>query len=176
MPVKSSMTKPDKKKKVKVNRDVVIVIPEVAPEVPETPEVVPEEPLVEVLKEMGITDKNEQVEKVEKARVFINLHGIDEAERLVDLMDEEERLVKLMDESSCAGDGYDPTSPVSSPKRVRLKKPSAPKPLVNEKGEYLNPRTNRYVKSGTSAYKQLVKEGIIVVVEEPKEPKEAVSV
>lgn len=166
MTVKSSMTKPDRKKKVKVNRDVVVVVhevevvpvPEVAPEVvPEVaPEVVAEEPLVEVLKEMGITDKDKQVEQLEKARVFIDIHGIDEAERLV------------MDESSCLGDD-DPISPVNSPKRIRLKKPSVPKPLRNEKGEYLNPRTNRYVKKGTAAYTQLVKDGVIVVVEEPEE-------
>jgi hypothetical protein len=129
MTVKSNMTKPDRKKRVKINRDAVVVeyvVPElVVPDV--APDVVVPQPL-----ELSI--------------------------------DISEQLDKLMDESSCVGDCEDPTSPVNSPKR-KLRKPSEPKPLVNERGEYLNPRTNRYVKSGTSAYKQLVKDGVIVVLE-----------
>ena len=127
MTVKSNMTKPDRKKRVKVNR-VVDVVPELVPE----PEVVA--PDVVVLQPLELS---------------VNIS---------------DQLDKLMDESSCVGDCEDPTSPVNSPKR-KLRKPSEPKPMINEKGEYLNPRTNRYVKSGTSAYKQLVKDGIIVVLE-----------
>jgi len=126
------MTKPDRKKRVRVNREAavveyVVIAPEVV--VPEVvvPEVVPE-PEEQPLEELSV--------------------------------DISEQLDKLMDESSCVG--YDdPISPVNSPKR-KPRKPSEPKQLVNEKGEHLNPRTNRYVKVGTSAYKQLVKDGVIV--------------
>ena len=38
------------------------------------------------------------------------------------------------------------------------------KPLRNEAGCYLNPKTNRYVKENTSIFKKLVKEGVIVLV------------
>ena len=54
-----------------------------------------------------------------------------------------------------------PVSPCAVSKK-RVRKVAEPKPLINDKGEFLNPRTNRYVKSGTSAYKQLVKDGIIL--------------
>jgi hypothetical protein len=37
------------------------------------------------------------------------------------------------------------------------------RPHRNEAGCYLNPLTNRYVKSGTANFKKLVKEGVIVV-------------
>jgi hypothetical protein len=37
------------------------------------------------------------------------------------------------------------------------------KPLRNEAGCYLNPKTNRYVKEGTTIFKKLVKEGVIVL-------------
>ena len=131
MPTKSSMTKPDRKKRIRVNRDaaaVVYIVPDepevIAPEII-APEEVSQQPL---------------------------------AELSVDLS---EQLDKLMVESSCVGE--DPISPVNSPKRKR--KPSAPKPLVNDRNEYLNPRTNRYVKKGTTAYNQLVKDGIIVDLE-----------
>jgi len=148
-------------KKIRASRKVPEVIPEVIPEVvpeviPEViPEVVPEEipePLAEFFAEMGITNKDETLAN---ARLFIDTHGIDVAEKLVN----------LMDELSSTGDSDDPISPASSPKKIRLKKPSQPKPLVNEKGEYLNPRTNRYVKEGTTLYKQLVKDGIIKIEE-----------
>ena len=131
MTVKSSMTKPDRKKRVKVNREAVMeyVVPDVVPEVVAPEVVVPEVVAPEPLEELSI------------------------------------KLELLMDESSCVGDCDDPISPVNSPNpKRRCKKPSAPKPMVNEKGEYLNPRTNRYVKSGTSAYKQLVKEGVLIEV------------
>ena len=135
MTVKSNMTKPDRKKRVKVNRNAVVVeyvVPEVVPEL--VPEVVAPEVVAP--------------EEVSQDPV---------AELSIDISDQ---LNNLLDESSCVG--YDdPISPVNSPKR-RCKKPSAPKPLVNDKGEYLNPRTNRYVKAGTTAYKTLIKDGIIV--------------
>lgn len=135
MTVKSNMTKPDRKKRVRVNRDAVVVeyvvqdvVPEVvAPEVVVPPEVAPEEVSEQPLAELSV--------------------------------DISEQLDKLMDESSYVGE--DPISPVNSPKR-KPRKPSEPKPLMNERGEYLNPRTNRYVKKGTTAYKQLVNEGVIV--------------
>ena len=140
MTVKSNMTKPDRKKRVKVNRNAVVVeyvVPEVVATEPElilepeevvAPEEVSQQPLVELS---------------------------------IDISDQ---LNKLMDESSYSGDCDDPISPVNSPNPKRKsRKPSAPKPMVNEKGEYLNPRTNRYVKTGTSAYKTLVKEGVIVL-------------
>jgi len=128
------MTKSDKKKRVRVNRDAVVVEyiapeviapePKVEPEEVFEPEEVSEQPLVEELS--------------------INIE-----------------LDKLMDESSCLGNCEDPTSPVNSPIR-KTKKPSAPKPLRNQAGDYLNPRTNRYVKVGTSAFKQLLKDKTIV--------------
>jgi len=131
MPTKSSMTKSDKKRKVRVNRDAVVV-EYVAPE----PEIAPPE----------IAPEPEEVSEQPLAELSVDIS---------------EQLDKLMDENSCVGD--DPISPANSPTPKRKpRKPSEPKPLVNEKGEYLNPRTNRYVKSGTSAYKQLVKEGVIV--------------
>ena len=37
------------------------------------------------------------------------------------------------------------------------------KPLRNEAGCYLNPKTNRYVKENTAIFKKLVKEGVIVI-------------
>ena len=58
----------------------------------------------------------------------------------------------------------DEESPVNlciSPKVKRCKKEVPPKPLQNEAGDYLNPKTNRYVKHGTSAFKKLVKEGLL---------------
>ena len=54
-----------------------------------------------------------------------------------------------------------PVSPCASKKRV--KKVVEPKPPRNEKGEYLNSRTNRYVKEGTSSFKQLAKDGVIIL-------------
>ena len=134
MTVKSSMTKPDRKKRVKVNREAVVVeyvVPEVVPDlvVPEVAEVAPE--------------PEEVSQEPPLAELSIKLD-------------------KLMDESSYSGND-DPISPVSSPKR-KSRKPSEPKPLINERGEYLNPRTNRYVKAGTSAYKQLVKDGVVIEV------------
>jgi len=140
-------------KKIRASRKVPEVVPEVVPE--EVPEESPE-PLAEFFAEMDITDKDKQSDSLANARLFIDTHGIDVAEKLVNLME---------DELSSTGDSDDPISPASSPKKIRLKKPSQPKPLVNEKGEYLNPRTNRYVKEGTTLYKQLVKDGIIKIEE-----------
>jgi len=37
------------------------------------------------------------------------------------------------------------------------------KPLRNEAGCYLNPKTNRYVKEGTANFKKLVKDKVIVL-------------
>ena len=90
------------------------------------------------------------------ARLFIDTCGVDVAEQMVNLLEKN---------LSSTEDSDDPISPVSSPKKRKLRKPSDPKPLINERGEYLNSRTNRYVKSGTSVYKQLVKEGVIKIEE-----------
>jgi hypothetical protein len=60
-----------------------------------------------------------------------------------------------------SSDEESPVSPCISPKVKRCKKEVAPKPLQNEAGDYLNPKTNRYVKHGTSAFKKLVKEGLL---------------
>ena len=137
MTVKSNMTKPDRKKRVRVNREAVVVEYVV-------PEVVAPEPELVVAPEPELVVAPEEVSQQPLAELSIELD-------------------KLMDETSYSGDCDDPISPVNSPNPKRkCKKPSAPKPLQNERGEYLNPRTNRYVKSGTSAYKQLVKEGVIL--------------
>jgi len=58
-----------------------------------------------------------------------------------------------------------PVSPCLSPKVKRVKKEVAPKALINEAGDYLNPKTNRYVKVGTAAFKKLVKGGLLVLAE-----------
>jgi len=138
------MTKVDKKRKVRVNRDAVVVEYEVvAPEVIAPEVIAPEIVAPEVV---ALEPEPEEV-----------------SEQPLEELSIEPDLTKLMDESSCVGD-YDPTSPANSPKR-KSRKPSAPKPLVNEKNEYLNPRTNRYVKCGTTAFKQLVKDGVIVIEE-----------
>ena len=140
MPIKSSMTKPDKKRKVKVNRDVPAVVINILEEV------------VEDVKEAVL----EVVEEVEQAvEIFV--------ENIV--LSHPEPLAEECSVCPPADEEYDhPDCPVSpcavSTKRVR--KVVEPKPLQNDKGKYLNPRTNRYVKTGTSAYKQLVKEGVIL--------------
>jgi hypothetical protein len=143
MTVKSSMTKPDKKKRVKVNRDVpavVLILEEVA------------ESVIEEVKEAVLEVVEEVVEKVE-----------DFVENIV--LTHPEPLAEECSVCPPADEEYDhPDCPVSpcavSKKRVR--KVAEPKPLVNERGEYLNKLTNRYVKQGTSAYKQLVKQGVIL--------------
>jgi hypothetical protein len=147
MPIKSSMTKPDKKKRVKVNRGVP--------------------PLVVILEEIA----EEVIEDVKEAVLDVVLEVVEEVEQVVEdfveniVLSNQERLAEECSVCPPADEEYDhPDCPVSpcafSKKRVR--KVVEPKPLVNEKGEYLNPRTNRYVKSGTSAYKQLVKDGVIL--------------
>jgi len=137
------MTKPDKKKRVKVNRDVpavVLILEEVA------------ESVIEEVKEAVLEVVEEVVEKVE-----------DFVENIV--LTHPEPLAEECSVCPPADEEYDhPDCPVSpcavSKKRVR--KVAEPKPLVNERGEYLNKLTNRYVKQGTSAYKQLVKQGVIL--------------
>lgn len=64
-----------------------------------------------------------------------------------------------------SSDEESPVSPCESPKMKRVKKEVAPKALINEVGDYLNPKTNRYVKAGTAAFKKLVKEGLIILAE-----------
>lgn len=64
-----------------------------------------------------------------------------------------------------SSDEESPVSPCESPKIKRVKKEVAPKALINEAGDHLNPKTNRYVKAGTAAFKKLVKEGLIILAE-----------
>lgn len=147
MPIKSNMTKPDKKKRVKVNRDVpplVLILEEVAES---------------VIQELGEDFKEAVIEVVEDVKEAVE----DFVENIV--LSHPEPLAEECSVCPPADEEYDhPDCPVSpcavSKKRVR--KVAEPKPLRNEKGEWLNPRTNRYVREGTSAYKSLVKEGVIL--------------
>ena len=144
MPIKSNMTKPDKKKRVKVNRDVPAVVINILEEIVEE--------VIEDVKEAVLEVVEEVVEKVEDfVEDFVLTHPepLEESRSVCPPTDDE------YDHPEC------PVSPCAVSKK-RVKKLAEPKPLVNEKGEYLNPRTNRYVKAGTSAYKQLVKEGVIL--------------
>ena len=148
MPTKSSMIKEDKKKKVRINRNVPLVIHE------EVAEKVAEEVIEEVIEkveevEQPVEEVEQPVEEVENI-VLSHPEHLEEVSSLPPPPTDEE-----YDHPDC------PVSPcVVSCKRV--KKLVEPKPLINEKGEFLNPRTNRYVKQGTSAYKQLVREGVIL--------------
>lgn len=151
MTIKSNLTKPDRKRKVKVNRDVPAVVIDILEQVAE--EVIEE--VIEDVKEAVI----EVVEVVEQAvEDFVENIVLSNPEPLAEVSrslppppptDEE------YDDDNC------PVSPCAVSKK-RVRKVAEPKPLINDKGEFLNPRTNRYVKSGTSAYKQLVKDGIIL--------------
>jgi len=136
MPIKSSMTKPDKKKRVKVNRDVPPVVINILEEIAE-------EVIEDVKEEVVVEDFVENV-------VLPHPEHLEESRSLPPPPADEE-----YDHPDC------PVSPCAVSKK-RVKKVVEPKPLINEKGEFLNPRTNRYVKTGTSAYKQLVKEGVIL--------------
>jgi len=128
------MTKPDKKKRVKININVPAVVINILEEIAEE--------VIEDIKEAVLEVVEEKVEHLE------------ESSSLPPPPTDEE----YDDENS-------PVSPCAVSKK-RVRKVVEPKPLRNEKGEYLNPKTNRYVKSGTSAFKQLVKDGVIVVLEE----------
>ena len=141
MTIKSNMTKSDKKKRVRINRDVKPVVVEVLEQVLEQ---VAEE-VVEEVKEAVVEEVEQLIENV----VILNDEPLAECRSLPPPPTDEE-----YDDENC------PVSPCASPKK-RCKKIVEPKPLRNEKGEYLNPRTNRYVKEGTSAFKQLVKDGVI---------------
>jgi len=131
------MTKPDKKKRVKVNRDVPPVVINILEEIAEE--------VIEDVKEAVLEVVEEVVENV----VLTHPEPLEESRSVCPPTDEE------YDHPDC------PVSPCAVSKK-RVKKVVEPKPLINEKGEFLNPRTNRYVKTGTSAYKQLVKEGVIL--------------
>ena len=149
MTVKSSMTKPDKKKRVRINRDVKPVVVEILEEVLE--QVV--ETVVEEVKEsvFEVVEEVEQaVEQLIENVEMSNNEPLAEVSRSLPPPPTDEEY----DHENC------PVSPCASPKK-RCKKVAEPKPLRNEKGEYLNPRTNRYVKEGTSAFKQLVKDGVL---------------
>ena len=148
MTVKSSMTKPDKKKRVRINRDVkpvvVHVLEEVLEQVVETVVEEVKEAVIEVVEEV-----EQAVEQLIENVEMSNNEPLAECRSLPPPPTEDE-----YDDENC------PVSPCASPKK-RCKKVAEPKPLRNEKGEYLNPRTNRYVKEGTSAFKQLVKDNVI---------------
>jgi hypothetical protein len=161
MTVKSNMNKGDKKKRVRINRDVPAIIVNILEEVAE--EVI--EDVVEDLKDavIEVVEKvedfvEEVAEKVEQAvEDFVENIVLSNQEPLGD----EERpppTDEEYDHENC------PVSPCAVSKK-RVRKVAEPKPLRNERGEYLNKLTNRYVKQGTSAYKQLVKDGVIVVLE-----------
>jgi hypothetical protein len=149
MTVKSNMTKQDKKKRVRINRDVKPVVLEVLEQIAESvvEEVVDElkEAVIEVVEEV-----EQAVEQLIENIVLSHPETLEEIRSLPPPPTEDE-----YDDKNC------PVSPCASPKK-RCKK-VVEKPLINEKGEYLNPRTNRYVKPGTSAFKQLVKDGVIFV-------------
>ena len=145
MTIKSNLTKPDRKKRVKINRDVpplVLILEEVAESLIEE--------VVEDVKEAVI----EVVEKVEQAvedfveNIVLSPEPLEESRSLPPPTDEE------YDHPDC------PVSPCAVSKK-RVRKVAEQKPLRNSEGLYLNPRTNRYVKEGTSAYKQLVKDGVL---------------
>ena len=144
MTVKSNMTKPDRKKRVKVNRDVPAMVVNILEEVAEE--------VIEDVKE-AVLDVVEEVEQA--VEDFVENIVLSHQEPLGD----EERpppTDEEYDHENC------PVSPCASPKK-RVKKVVEPKPLRNENGYFLNPRTNRYVKEGTSAFKQLVKDGVIIL-------------
>lgn len=145
MPTKSSMTKPDKKKKIRISRDVPEVIINILEEVAE--EVIEDvkEAVLEVVEEVV-----EQVEDFVENIVLSHPEPLEESRSLPPPPSDED-----YDHPDC------PVSPCASKKRV--KKVVEPKPPRNEKGEYLNSRTNRYVKEGTSSFKQLVKDGVIIL-------------
>ena len=136
MTVKSSMIKQDKKKRVRINRDVKPVVVEVL------------EQVLEQVVEVVVEEVKESVFDFVENNVLSHPEPLAEYCSVCPPADEE------YDHPDC------PVSPCASPKK-RCKKVAEPKPMINENGLYLNPRTNRYVKSGTSAFKQLVKDGVI---------------
>lgn len=147
MTVKSNMTKPDRKKRVKVNRDVPAMVINILEEVAEE--------VIEDMKEAVLEVVEEVVEKVEdfvENIVLSHPEPLEEECSVCPPTDEE------YDHEDC------PVSPCMVLKK-RVRKVVEPKPPRNDKGEYLNPRTNRYVKEGTLAFKLLVKEGVIVLDE-----------
>ena len=145
MTVKSNITKPDRKKRVKVNRNVPAMVINILEEVAEE--------VIEDMKDAVLEVVEEVVEKVE-----------DFVENIV--LSHPEPLEEECSVCPPTDDEYDhadcPVSPCMVLKK-RVRKVVESKPLRNENGYFLNPRTNRYVKSGTSAFKQLVKEGVIVL-------------
>lgn len=182
MTIKSSMTKPDRKKKVKVNRDIPAVIvntledlvPDLVPELVQDllPDIAPETIIRDIKKVIIEVEENvkeaviEVVENVEEMAVEMVEELAEVAEQVVEniCLVEPEPLAEFSSLPPPPNDDeYDcDNCPVSPPKK-RTKKIVEPKPARNENGDWLNPRTNRYVKSGTSAFKNLVKDGVIVL-------------
>jgi hypothetical protein len=161
------MNKLDKKKRVRINRDVPAIIVNILEEVAE--EVIEDvkEAVLEVVEEVIEDVKEAVLEVAEKVEDFVE----EVAEKVEDFVEnivlthpeplEESRSLPLPPADEEYDDENCPVSPCAVSKK-RVRKVAEPKPLINEKGEFLNPRTNRYVKQGTSAYKQLVKEGVIL--------------
>ena len=150
MPIKSNMTKPDRKRKVKVNRKVPAMVINILEEVAE--EVIEE--VVEDVKDAVIEVIEDVVEVLEdfvENIVLSHLEPLEESRSLPPPPTDEDYV-----HPDC------PVSPCASPTK-RCKKVIEPKPLRNSEGLYLNPRTNRYVKTGTSAFKQLIKDGVIIL-------------
>jgi hypothetical protein len=130
-------------------------------------------PLVEVLEQVIENVAESVIETVVEEVKEAVLEVVEEVEQAVEQLVENITLFHQEPLAECrslppppTNEEYDdencPVSPCASPKK-RCKKMVEPKPLRNSDGLYLNPRTNRYVKEGTSAFKQLVKEGVIFV-------------
>ena len=144
MPIKSSMTKLDRKRKVKINRNVPPVVINILNEIAE-------EVIEDVKEEVAeVAEVAEKIEDFVDNIVLTHPEHLEESRSLPPPPADEE-----YDDENC------PVSPCAVSKK-RVRKVVEPRPLRNEKGEFLNPRTNRYVKQGTSAYNQLVKDGVIL--------------
>ena len=59
----------------------------------------------------------------------------------------------------------EPVFDEDEPSSKRQKKIKLDKPLINNAGDYLNPLTNRYVKTNSQLFKKLVRDGIILPVD-----------
>jgi len=173
------MTKPERKKRVRVNRDIpAVVIDTLEDLVPElvrdlVPDIAPETIIKDIKKVIIEVEEPvkeaviEVVENVEEMAVEMVEELAEVAEQVVEnicLVEPEPLAVSSLPPPPI-DEEYDcdncPVSPCAVSKK-RVRKIVEPKPARNENGDWLNPRTNRYVKVGTSAYKQLVKDGIIL--------------
>jgi hypothetical protein len=178
MTIKSNMTKPERKKRVRVNRDIPAVVIDTLEDVADLvrdllPDIAPET-IIKDIKNVIINVEEdvkeaviEVVENVEELAVEMVEEVAEEVVHFVDNVHliEPEPLAEVSSMPPPTDEEYNddncPVSPCLVSKK-RTKKVVEPKPLRNNAGDYLNPRTNRYVKQGTSAYKLLVKEGVFL--------------